>query len=106
MPLKAVLLPVFALVALAFGLSVALARSRVPAVKRGDVRMEDAALGRNWPDRVTQLGNAFRNQFELPLLFYVLVAFEALSGKADAVFVGLDSNGRSSPRASRTPIFM
>lgn len=90
MPLKIVLLPVFALVALTFVLLAALARSRIGAVIRGEVRMKEIALNQNWPERITQLSNSFRSQFELPLLFYVLVAFEASSGLADAVFVGLE----------------
>jgi len=28
----------------------------------------------NWPTRTTQIGNSFKNQFELPLLFYTLIA--------------------------------
>ena len=35
--------------------------------------MRDIALGQpDWPERPTQFGNAFHNQFELPVLFYVL----------------------------------
>lgn len=87
---RSVLLPVFALMSLIFGLTIALARARVRAVTSGEVRMKDIALGRNWPDRIVQLSNSFRNQFELPLLFYVLVVFELISGMADLVFVVLE----------------
>jgi hypothetical protein len=35
--------------------------------------MRDIALGeRAWPAKVTQVANAFHNQFETPVLFYVL----------------------------------
>lgn len=91
MPLKVVLLPVFALVALTLALLVALLWSRFRALRRRDVRMKDVALGQqNWPERIAQLGNAYRSQFELPLLFYALVAFEALAGAADMAVVGLE----------------
>lgn len=89
MPLKIVLLPIFALVGSTFVLLVALARSRVEAVRRGEVKIKEIALNQNWPDRITQLSNSFRSQFELPLLFYVLAALEVASGQADALFVAL-----------------
>ena len=42
-----------------------------------------------WPDGVTQVSNAFRNQFEVPVLFLALVAFAMLTRKADFLFVVL-----------------
>lgn len=69
-----ILLPVFAQVTLTFVLMFAMAFSRSRALQRKDVRMGDIALGQmNWPPRVAQVSNAFRNQFELPVLFYVAV---------------------------------
>jgi hypothetical protein len=48
----------------------------------------DIALGeRNWPKRVLQFQNAFHNQFEMPVLFYLLVAFALFTRKADMLFV-------------------
>jgi len=43
--------------------------------------------GSAWPTRVQQVSNAFQNQFELPVLFYVLVALVLLTRKADLLFV-------------------
>ena len=48
---------------------------RTRALKGREVRLKDIALGQpNWPTRATQIGNCFKNQFELPLLFYALIA--------------------------------
>ena len=51
-------------------------------------KVRDIALGqRAWPERVTQVANTFHNQLELPILFYVLVAFALITRKADLIFV-------------------
>jgi hypothetical protein len=39
--------------------------------------------------RTTQVGNAYHNQLEQPVLFYVLVAFALITRKADLLFVVL-----------------
>lgn len=58
--------------ALALGLLVYLGTVRVPMVMRGDVRMRDIAVDRGgWPEREHKVSNAFDNQFQLPILFYV-----------------------------------
>ncbi len=66
---------VFAMLAqggLALGLLIHLGTIRIPMVTRGEVRIEDIALSRaNWPRREHQASNAFDNQFQLPVLFYV-----------------------------------
>ena len=54
----------------------------------GETKIRDIALGQqNWPQRATQIGNCYRNQFELPLLFYVLIALALPLRKADLVIV-------------------
>jgi hypothetical protein len=88
MSIQAVLLPVFVLVALAFGLLLSLGRTRVGALRRREVRLSDVALGENaWPKRVTQIGRAYQNQLEVPLFFYVLVALALITHKAGFGFV-------------------
>ena len=53
-------------------------------------RIKDIALGQpNWPVRATQIGNCYRNQFELPVLFYVLIAIALPIRHADLVIVML-----------------
>lgn len=88
MTVPAILAPVFAQVALTFALLFWMGRVRVSSLQSGAVRMKDIALAqRAWPDRVTQIGNAYNNQFETPVLFYALVAFALVTRKADLLFV-------------------
>jgi len=39
--------------------------------------------------RVTQIGNCFKNQFEIPVLFYILIALALPLRHADLVIVAL-----------------
>jgi hypothetical protein len=88
--IQAVLLPVFVQVALTFALLYWNGYLRVGHTSRGEVKIRDMALGQpNWPEQATKIGNAFRNQLEIPILFYALVAFALLTRKADLVFVVL-----------------
>jgi len=58
--------------ALALGLLWYLGTIRIPMVLKGEVRIDDIALDRQgWPKREWQASNAFDNQFQLPVLFYV-----------------------------------
>ncbi|OEO31003.1 hypothetical protein VW23_018510 [Devosia insulae DS-56] len=58
--------------ALALGLLWYLGTIRIPTVMKGEVRIDDIALERQgWPKREWQASNAFDNQFQLPVLFYV-----------------------------------
>ena len=52
------------------------------------MKVRDIALGSDsWPDPIRQIGNSFHNQLEMPVLFYVLVAFAMMTKKADLIFV-------------------
>jgi len=88
MSLAAVLLPLFVEVILTFALLFWMAPLRVRDVSSGTVRAADIALREpNWPKRTTQVMNSFANQFELPVLFYVLTILEWVTRHADFVFV-------------------
>ena len=90
MSIPAVLAPVFVLIALAFALNVWMGYLRTSAVRRGEVKIRDIALGeRNWSKHTQQVGNAFHNQFELPVLFYVLVVLALITRQADLLFVAM-----------------
>jgi hypothetical protein len=90
MSIPAILAPVFAQVTLTFFLLFWLGRSRVAVLRAREVRMKDVALGQKaWPDRILQIGNAYNNQFETPVLFYALVALAILTRKADFWFVAM-----------------
>jgi hypothetical protein len=85
-----ILLPLFVQVALTFVLGLWLGRLRVPAVRSGEVKPRDVALREpNWPKRATQVGNCYQNQFEIPVLFHVLVILAIVTKHADLLFVVL-----------------
>jgi hypothetical protein len=87
MSAQMVLLPVFVLVGLTFVLLLWMAGVRARSLTSGEVKFRDVALGQNWPARATQIGNSFRNQFELPVLFYTLIALALPLRHADLVIV-------------------
>jgi hypothetical protein len=54
------------------------------------VRPADIALGQlAWPATTQQYGNAFNNQFQLPVLFYVAMIVALVTRQADILFVVL-----------------
>jgi hypothetical protein len=79
----AVLLPVFVQVALTFVLLIWMGVLRVRSLREGKLCIADIALGeRNWPPAAMQAQNSFHNQFELPLLFYVLIVLALITQRA------------------------
>ncbi len=90
MSIQTVLLPLFVLVLLTFVLGFWAAYLRVQAVRGGEVKPRDIALREpNWPPHVLKIANAFHNQLELPLLFYVLTILAWITKQADLLFVVL-----------------
>jgi hypothetical protein len=90
MSVQMILLPLFVEVILTFVVGVTLARLRASALRAGAVRLDDIALREpNWPKPALQVGYSFSNQFELPLLFYVLTILAYITHLADIVFVVL-----------------
>jgi hypothetical protein len=90
MSVQMVLLPVFVLVGLTFALLLWMAGARRGALVGGETKIRDIALGQsNWPTRATQICNCYMNQFELPLLFYILIALALPLRHADLVIVML-----------------
>jgi hypothetical protein len=70
------LLPVFVEVFLIFVLLFLMGKTRAESLSRNEATLDDVALdNRNYGPRARQFGNSFSNQFELPTLFFVLVAF-------------------------------
>lgn len=90
MSIVSVLLPLFVQVALTFGLLFWMGFVRLGSVKRRETRIADIALGQpNWPPRVQQIANCYANQFQLPVLFYLLVVLAIATRHADTLFVVL-----------------
>lgn len=88
MSVQAVLLPLFVLVVLTFVLGFCTSYMRVAAVRSGQARPREVTLREpNWPKHVTQVGKAYQNQLELPVLFYVLTILAYITRHADWLFV-------------------
>jgi hypothetical protein len=88
MSVQTVLLPVFVLVGLAFFLLLWMATARTNALKARETSLKDIALRQpNWPEKATQIGNCFSNQFEIPVLFYILIALALPLHKTDLFIV-------------------
>jgi hypothetical protein len=73
-PSQYIFLPLLVQVLLTVAVYVALVVTKKRAVKDGLVDLERRALHADaWPDNVQKINNNIRNQFEVPVLFYVLV---------------------------------
>ena len=90
MSLQATLLPLFVEVFLTFGLLIRLAILRDRSLRGGVVKFGDIALREpNWPPQALQAAYSFSNQFEVPVLFYVLTLFVIITRHADLLFLVL-----------------
>jgi hypothetical protein len=86
MTLIAILLPMFAQVALTFVLLFWMGYLRIQAIRSGAVDPAQIALREpNWPPRVLQIGNAYHNQLELPILFYVVILLALATQSLDVI---------------------
>jgi hypothetical protein len=86
----AVLLPLFVQVGLTLVLLMRLGLVRYRAVREREVAVADIALGQKaWPPKIVQLGNCFDNQFQLPVLYYLLTALALILHKGDLLFLVL-----------------
>ena len=90
MSLQSVCLPLFIEVALIFVLLGLMAQSRNAAFKAG-LRPRDVALGSEaYPAKARQFANAYANQFEMPVLFFVAVVLGLVVHRAGTLFVILE----------------
>jgi hypothetical protein len=90
MSIRFILLPLFVEVLVTFGVMFGMMYFRTSTLRRGETRFEDIALREpNWPVRAQQFAYSFSNQFELPVLFYVLTILEIMTQHADVVFIVL-----------------
>lgn len=87
MPVRLILYPVLVQVLLTMTVYVLLNFAKMRALQRGEVDLARRALHDDaWPDSVVKINNNIRNQFEVPVLFYVLCfAFVALDAVTPAV---------------------
>ena len=90
MMVQAILIPLFVQVALVFALAFGMAVLRTRDVRSGAVDRRNIALREaGWPARTTQVAYAFSNQFEVPVLFYVLTILSIMTRHADIIFLVL-----------------
>jgi hypothetical protein len=90
MTIPMILAPLFVQVLLTFAMMLGMMAFRTSALQSGETRLESIAMREpNWPLRATLFGNAFSNQFELPVLFYVLTILAMATRHADLLFVVL-----------------
>jgi hypothetical protein len=88
MSIPMILAPLFVEVALTFALMIGMMYRRSSSLVRGETRFEDIAMREpNWPRQATLFSYAFGNQFELPVLFYVLTILMIVTRQADLLFV-------------------
>jgi hypothetical protein len=88
MSVTAILAPLFVQVLLTLALMLGMMVFRGKAVLRGETRLESIAMREpNWPRQAALFANCFSNQFELPVLFYVLTILSMMTRHADLVFV-------------------
>ena len=86
MSIQAILMPMFAQVALTFVLLFWMTILRLRVIRKGEIRPQQVALREPaWPPHVLQVGNAFHNQLELPVLFYVVTLLGLVSDALDVV---------------------
>ena len=88
MSIQMILLPLFVEVALTFALMLGMMYRRTSSLLSGETRFEDIAMREpNWPKQATLFTYAFGNQFELPVLFYVLTILAWITRQTDMLFV-------------------
>jgi hypothetical protein len=87
MSYQMVLAPIFVQVLLTLIVLFTLAGRRYFAVKRKELTGPVALREANWPPRVRQAEFNYQNQFELPVLFYLLAVLSIITRHADLFFV-------------------
>jgi hypothetical protein len=87
-----IVLPAVVQALLSFVVLVLLGPARARSMRERKQTMEDAdvRVGRNaWSEQALKISNNYKNQFELPVLFFAVVAFALILRQADAIMVGL-----------------
>ena len=83
------LLPVFVQFALTIYVLMRMGQGRVRAVRSGQVKRSEVDTKSAYSETVQKLSNNYQSQFELPVLFYVVLAFALATERVDFVLIGL-----------------
>lgn len=91
MPQNLILLPVAAQVFLTLGVLIVLGRRRRLSMLVRKQKIQDMATARDvdWDKPALVASNNFKNQFELPVLFYAGTAFILITRNVDPLLFGL-----------------
>ena len=66
------------------------ARARSMRAERQTLGDDDVRVGRNrWSDQALKIANNYKNQFELPVLFFAVVGYALILRQGDALMTGL-----------------
>ncbi len=82
-----ILLPVFGHLMSVFFLFVMVSIKRMQAVGRGEIQTDDLAHKTNEPEASRRWANNLNNQFEVPTLFYALIALLYATGSVNWIYV-------------------
>lgn len=88
-PTQHLLMPAFVQVALTIYVLTRMGQGRVRAVRSGQVKRSDIDTKSAYSETVQKFANNYVSQFELPVLFYVVLVFALATGLIDFVMVGL-----------------
>ena len=83
------LLPAFVQFALTVYVLTRMGQGRVRAVRSGQVKYSDVDTKSAYSEAVQKFANNYVSQFELPVLFYVVLAFALATELIDFVLIGL-----------------
>jgi hypothetical protein len=91
MPQNLILVPVFAQAMLTVFVLILLGRVRARSMKERGQTLDDLALATDadWNTTATKVANNFKNQFEIPILFYSVCAFALITRTVDPAMLGL-----------------
>lgn len=85
-----ILWPVLALILLILLMYILLGYRKAKAVKTGSVNLKATALdNKAWPDAVLKVSNNIDNQFEIPIVFFVLCLLFYGIGQVDVLVLTL-----------------
>jgi hypothetical protein len=88
-PTQHLLLPAFVQFALTVYVLTRMGQGRVWAVHSGRVKYSDVDTKTAYPEAVQRFMSNYHSQFELPVLFYAVVAFALIAERVDVILIGL-----------------
>jgi hypothetical protein len=88
-PTQHLLLPAFVQFALTVYVLARMGQGRVRAVRSGRVKYSEIDTKTAYSESVQRFMSNYQSQFELPVLFYAVLAFALIAERVDFVLIGL-----------------